>query len=163
VFVTRTTAFQEAAIHDDQLPNGESLACSEMPTTLDIELPHDPTAPGIARRAMEDFLTDRCTHEVAQTVVMAGSELVTNAIRHTSGSCRLTVRLIDSEVIVEVRDNDSTLTDRAYLGDDLIGRGLGMLQSISERWGIERHPDGGKVVWAEISTSALQEPTDEIC
>ncbi|MEY2443487.1 MAG: hypothetical protein QOE00_67, partial [Ilumatobacteraceae bacterium] len=45
----------------------------------------------------------------------------------------------------------------AYLGDDLIGRGLGMLQSISERWGIERHPDGGKVVWAEISTSALQD------
>ena len=48
-------------------------------------------------------------------------------------------------------DNDAQLHDRNHLDGDLIGRGLGMVQSLAERWGIERHPDGGKIVWAEIA------------
>jgi hypothetical protein len=119
---------------------------------LHVELPRAPSSPARARRAIEEFLHGHCEPAVIETALMVGSELVTNAIRHTSEGCHLTLRLVTTEVVVEVRDNDVPVSADSHFDGELLGRGLGVVQSITRRWGVERHPDGGKIVWAEIPT-----------
>ncbi|HEY7626226.1 MAG TPA: ATP-binding protein [Ilumatobacteraceae bacterium] len=118
--------------------------------TLHVELPRQSTAPRLARRAIAAYLGDGFPPEVAETLLLIGNELVTNAIRHTSGGCVLSLRVDDTEVVVEVHDNDVPLPETTQLEDQLSRRGLGIVQSMATRWGIERHPDGGKLVWAEV-------------
>jgi anti-sigma regulatory factor (Ser/Thr protein kinase) len=118
-----------------------------------LDLARQLEAPGTARLAISEFLAERCAPQVVEMALMVGNELVTNAIQHTSGGCNLTVRFSGGSVVVEVHDNDLAMIDRSHLDGDLLGRGLGMVQSMTTRWGIERHPDGGKVVWAEIDVS----------
>ena len=119
-----------------------------------------PTSPrGAARRAaqngklccagrdaaIERFLRGHCHPAVIETALMVGSELVTNAIRHTSGDCHLTLRLVATDVVVEVRDNDVPVSaDSSRFDGELLGRGLGVVQSITGRWGVERHPDAAR-------------------
>ena len=76
---------------------------SEQTGVLTVDLTREPMAPAHARRAIEGFLAGRCPPNVAQTVLMVGSELVTNAITHTSGGCQLSVGFSDELVVVEVR------------------------------------------------------------
>ncbi|MFJ5217415.1 SpoIIE family protein phosphatase [Streptomyces sp. NPDC088354] len=76
------------------------------------------------------------------------SELVTNAVRHSTGTVGL--RLIhDSVLTCEVFDTDvcSPHLRRARSVDEN-GRGLFLVAQMSRRWGT-RSVSGGKVVWAE--------------
>ncbi|MCL6302926.1 SpoIIE family protein phosphatase [Streptomyces kronopolitis] len=76
------------------------------------------------------------------------SELVTNAIRYSTGPIR--VRLIrDRYLICEVYDNSSTSPhlQRASTVDEG-GRGLYLISEFAENWGV-RYTDKGKVIWTE--------------
>jgi anti-sigma regulatory factor (Ser/Thr protein kinase) len=76
------------------------------------------------------------------------SELVTNAVRHSTGPIRL--RLIQHQVLTcEVFDTDdcSPRLRRARANDES-GRGLFLVSQLSRRWGC-RTTSGGKVIWAE--------------
>ncbi|MFF1904521.1 SpoIIE family protein phosphatase [Kitasatospora sp. NPDC058218] len=78
------------------------------------------------------------------------SELVTNAIRYTSGPAVL--RLIRDRVLVcEVSDPSNTQPRlRRALDNDEGGRGLFLIAQLSARWGC-RYAERGKAIWAEIA------------
>ena len=77
------------------------------------------------------------------------SELAANAIRH--GRTPFTVAVSASPVVrVEVHDGNAVVpTVQAARGDDEAGRGLLLLESLADRWGVEES-GGGKAVWFEL-------------
>ena len=118
--------------------------------TAHVDVPLDARAPAAARNAVRAVLsgwrlTDRdwlnCT-----TVVV--SELVTNAVRHGGGCLAVQVSAHDRQVTVKVADGSSVAPRRREAGrDDLGGRGVQIIEALTERWGVEEH-EGGKRVWA---------------
>jgi serine phosphatase RsbU (regulator of sigma subunit)/anti-sigma regulatory factor (Ser/Thr protein kinase) len=84
------------------------------------------------------------------------SELVTNAVRYTTGPIGVLIRRGRRSITVEVSDSDTRLP-RLRRGDvlDEGGRGLTLVQMLSARWG-SRPTERGKVVWF-----ALRAPGDQ--
>jgi len=79
------------------------------------------------------------------------SELSTNAVLHAGTEFTVTVHGEESAPIrVEVTDGNSgspTLRDNAMTPN---GRGLRIVASLAERWGVDEHPGGTKTVWFEL-------------
>jgi anti-sigma regulatory factor (Ser/Thr protein kinase) len=88
------------------------------------------------------------------TVILLVSEVVTNAVLHARGGIRLVVEDRDAVVRVEVFDS-SPLPPRMhhFRLASATGRGLRLLDQLSQTWGVERVSDDGKVVWFEVGSS----------
>jgi anti-sigma regulatory factor (Ser/Thr protein kinase) len=94
--------------------------------------------------------------EIRDAAVLVLSELATNAIRHTPSAhilCCVALRT-DALVHLEVHDDDATphsLTPCHPTLDDERGRGLLLVEHMTERWGVTRSTiTGGNVVWATL-------------
>lgn len=80
------------------------------------------------------------------------SELATNAVLHARSDFTVTVSLTDQTVRVEVFDRNSrlpsfgTVSALAYSG-----RGLMLVQAMSESWGVDGHGEEGKTIWFEMA------------
>jgi anti-sigma regulatory factor (Ser/Thr protein kinase)/anti-anti-sigma regulatory factor len=88
---------------------------------------------------------------VARAVLVAG-ELVTNAVVHARTELRLRVELRGDLLHLAVRDGNPRLL-RLVTVPDLEaegGRGLWLVEQLARAWGVNRHPDGGKVVWCTL-------------
>ena len=97
----------------------------------------------VCRRANVD-------EELCDTAVLLTSELVTNATSHGRSAPRITLRAGPDRVRVEVGDDNSRFP--VVVPDDpdaLDGRGMALVQSCADEWGVTPEP-GGKVVWFEI-------------
>lgn len=112
----------------------------------------NPSASRVARRFLLETaraweLSPDLT-EVAQLVV---SELVSNAVEHAGTGSRVGLELVDQRLKVSVRDGSTTQPVSRPL--DLVsfrGRGLPLIDQVSEDWGVYYHPDG-KTVWAVLA------------
>jgi anti-sigma regulatory factor (Ser/Thr protein kinase) len=83
------------------------------------------------------------------------SELFTNAVRHTDSEeigCEL--RLVGGRLRLEVADEGCAATEPHPGSGDLDGeggRGLLLVDALSETWGVSPNGNGrGHVVWAEL-------------
>jgi len=114
-----------------------------------LQLSASTTSPGQSRRLVRELLGDADRDLVADVELLV-SELVTNAIIHTSTEPRLEVHVHRDLVRVAVYDADpNPPVERDAPPRDLGGRGLRFVSELSSRWGSERSGDG-KVVWLEI-------------
>jgi anti-sigma regulatory factor (Ser/Thr protein kinase) len=122
---------------------------------LELELERDLHAPGIARAAVsERLLALGIAGSFAQTIVLLVSEVVSNAVRHSSGPreqpIALTARITGGAVRVSVADGGPGFTPRPRdperLGD---GYGLYLLEKSATSWGVENR--GGTTVWFELA------------
>ncbi len=113
------------------------------------DVPDDPASCGTARKDVEGQLTRWELQEAAFTTELVVTELISNAIRHSSGPIRLRL-ILDRTLIVEVSDTSSTAPHlrRAALFDEG-GRGLMLVAQLAQRWGT-RHSADGKTIWAEL-------------
>lgn len=86
--------------------------------------------------------------EIAQLLV---SELVTNAVLHAQSGIEVVVRHGGRRLRVEVGDASRTPPVlRRHDEDAMTGRGLSLVDQLSEAWGVERNADG-KRVWFEVA------------
>jgi anti-sigma regulatory factor (Ser/Thr protein kinase) len=93
--------------------------------------------------------------EVRQVALLIVSELVTNAVVHAAEPISLDVAIHDDTLRLEVCDGDDragAVAVRSAHGGDTNGRGLAIVESLAQRWGVRSHR-GGKSVWAEMETS----------
>lgn len=102
-----------------------------------------------SRRTIQRWRLDEAAEPIEQIV----SELVTNSIEHAE-CVSVTVALIyaDGMLRLEVRDQDAAhvpVLKHPELGD-VGGRGLVIVQALSDRWGV-RVTDSGKAVWCEFA------------
>jgi anti-sigma regulatory factor (Ser/Thr protein kinase) len=128
---------------------------------IDVSLPFESTAPWRARQEIRDRMTDHVPEALLADLLLVVSELVTNAIRHAQSPCTLLVDLEDDAVVVEVHDLGGW-PRRATFGRPDPPRGLGLVQSVSARWGVER-TDAGKCVWVELSLPPVEQRRTERC
>lgn len=76
-------------------------------------------------------------------------ELVANAVMHGGGCLELTLAAHDSHVTVCAADG-SAVVPRRRTADDGGGRGLEMIEALSQRWTVENY-HGGKRVCVVLS------------
>ncbi|RVU23091.1 GAF domain-containing protein [Streptomyces antnestii] len=116
----------------------------------DWDVPLDPAAVAGMREAVSQKLDEWGLSELAFSMELVLSELITNAIRY--GSEPIHVRLIrDRTLICEVADGSSTSPHLRYAATmDEGGRGLFLVSQMAERWGTRYTPQG-KVIWAELA------------
>lgn len=118
-----------------------------------VELPPAPESVSAARR----FVAQQCrTWQLLGSydrLLLLVSETVTNAVQHAR-SRLVEVRLVrrPAAVRVEVRDDDPHVPTAAEPGSDAeSGRGMGLVASLSDEWGVTPHGEGGKTVWFDVS------------
>jgi anti-sigma regulatory factor (Ser/Thr protein kinase) len=115
----------------------------------EMELPRSPHAPSLARRALTQWYGGNLESEELHRVKLLASELVTNAVVHGDGAIHLRADLDEDRIIVEVLDQGSGFEHdvREVPFDELRGRGLGIVDAASSRWGIH---EGTTHVWFEL-------------
>lgn len=118
-------------------------------TTISAELPRAATAPRQARSAVADHLSDVVPAGCLDRVLLAVSELVTNAVLHGRGPIELRVTRRRDRVLGEVVDQGAGFEHQARtLGLETVGgRGLAIVAAVSDRWGIH---EGSSHVWFEV-------------
>lgn len=114
--------------------------------------PADPLSVPAARRFATDALRDIPT-ELRQAVELMVSELATNGIRHGRTSFELEIERTDTEIRVAVTDRGGgNPRMHSPTPDEPTGRGLRIVDMLSERWGVGKTTSNGKTVWFTVST-----------
>jgi anti-sigma regulatory factor (Ser/Thr protein kinase)/anti-anti-sigma regulatory factor len=122
----------------------------------ELRLAPTPTAPAAARA----FVREVCRYwqlarpdaTVMDRAVLLANELVTNAVVHARTEIRLRLELRGDRLHIAVRDGGPGLL-RLVAPDAQAegGRGIWLIEQLARSWGVNRHPDGGKVVWCVLS------------
>jgi len=87
---------------------------------------------------------------IGETAELCTSELATNAVLHARSPVLLVVSLQRDGVRVEVEDESPGQVAAGSLdGDGESGRGLALVDTLSDYWGVEQH-QAGKSVWFEL-------------
>jgi len=127
-----------------------------------------PTATPCARLHTRNVVCEWGLRHLADTIELVVSELVTNAVsasmdedqcpHYTDGQGMACVHLRLSTdrrtVLVEVWDENFRPPEPNQAGlDDESGRGLMLVEALTERWGWDRPANGrGKIVWALLES-----------
>ncbi|MFF5183118.1 ATP-binding protein [Streptomyces sp. NPDC000345] len=108
-----------------------------------------------ARRALRELLRGWGKPGRSETAELLTSELVTNALVHTDDDALLTATVSPAGLRVEVRDSvpGRPRPRVPNTGDGTHGRGLVLVQSLADSWGV-RVQGAGKVVWFELAAGA---------
>ena len=78
------------------------------------------------------------------------SEVVTNAILHAGTAFTVKVAHGEGSIRVEVTDDSGALpVKRSYGSSAATGRGLHIIEAMSDKWGVSMQ-DTGKTVWFEL-------------
>ncbi len=117
-----------------------------------LYIPHDPRAVTVTRATLRAILrADRlnCLADAAELLV---SELVTNAYRNSSADMYVAVDRTPSDVEVAVYDTGpgSPRQRRPQTMADN-GRGLALVSSYADAWGVREFPESGKAVWFKMA------------
>jgi anti-sigma regulatory factor (Ser/Thr protein kinase) len=137
-------------------------ACQRQPAVapdLTLELQRNVQAPAIARAAV----AGRCAGielggSLAHSLALLVSEVVSNAVRHSSGPpddpIELTTAITDEVIRVTVTDAGEGFTPRPRdPGRTHDGYGLYLLEKVATRWGVECR--GETKVWFELARSPV--------
>jgi len=115
-----------------------------------VRLAPVPESAAKARAFVEGTLCRWGCRDMVDDARVVVTELVSNVIRHAGTDVWVDVDLLHDRIRIDVVDHADgdvalrTIDPRADLG----GRGLRLVDQLSERWGVDRQP-GGKRVWAE--------------
>ena len=107
------------------------------------------------RRALRELLRQWGRPGRSEIAELLTSELVTNALVHTDHEAVVTATVGPRALRVEVRDFVARLPRmRVPATDDgTHGRGLVLVQSLADAWGVQAH-GVGKAVWFELDAGA---------
>lgn len=134
------------------------LDCGPVPLdALDAVLPLGATAPSAGREHARAFARE-CGHisaQAAENTELLVSELVTNAVRAACGAVRLSLRRFPGELLIEVTDHSPRPpVPSCPSRESENGRGLLLVEALSQEWGWSPLPDGGKRVYCRLAIEA---------
>ena len=110
----------------------------------------DPAALTSARRWAEARLASLAEADRVDAVIVVG-ELLENAYVHAPGPHQLRLHLAHDPCVVTVAVADTgTGEPRLRVPGRAGGRGLLLVDELSQAWGVSHHDDG-KVVWARLA------------
>lgn len=110
---------------------------------------------GEARRFVDGVLGATHLEALSYSATLMVSELVANAILHTTTPVELVVVVDGSRARVEVHDGSPQLPVRKHYSTmSGTGRGLMMVDRMASRWGADPTPTG-KSVWFEVDARSM--------
>ena len=119
------------------------------PTFRSARFPAEPASARRARALVQDLL-ERADEGAAELAALLTSELATNAVRHARSAFVVRATVHGQRLRVEVTDTDpSHPTVRQASSRDTSGRGIMLVDSLADDWGVADDPEG-KVVWFEL-------------
>jgi anti-sigma regulatory factor (Ser/Thr protein kinase) len=128
----------------------------EVFTSSELVLPYTASSVGEARRRLIGDLAVAGIYEgAACDAALVLSELISNALRHATPLPGFTLqacwRLLDDSVEVAVSDGGAETVPTVHnpTGWAVGGRGLGIVDRLSLRWGVSGE-DGKTTVWAQL-------------
>jgi anti-sigma regulatory factor (Ser/Thr protein kinase) len=125
-----------------------------------LPIPGDHAAAREARRFLLDHLPEDPAEDDVDRVLLCASEIVSNAIEHGRPPRRLDLTVTGRDVRVEVHDGDPNQPAPRTVGPlSLRGRGLQIVETAADRWGVAR-AGTGKVVWFEVTVADASENGD---
>jgi anti-sigma regulatory factor (Ser/Thr protein kinase) len=121
---------------------------------VQLNLAPTPDAAAEVRRRLRAAARGSAFESRLEDAELAATELVTNAVLHGRQPIRVTIRLDEERLRVEVADASPVSPTFSLLDPTAVtGRGLLLVASVADHWGVE--PDAeGKVVWMELSSHA---------
>ena len=128
-----------------------------------MKLPLSMRAPGQARSELETTYAQTMERPLLDDVKLMASELVTNAVRHSGCAegdpISLRATVLNGVLRVALGDNGST-TDRVEPRSAQPPSGLGVIQTLSDRWA--SHRNGLFTVWFEIDVTPTLARTNAV-
>ena len=123
-----------------------------MATAASAAFPAQDVSVPVARRFAVAALEEWGREDQVDAVALLAGELVANAVVHARTDFVVRVERLDGGLRVEVADRSAAEpVRRRDVGPDATnGRGLQLVEALSDRWGFEPSVEGGKVVWAEV-------------
>ncbi|MEU0113027.1 ATP-binding protein [Streptomyces bobili] len=144
------------------MPEDETSQQSQAgePWEYSLHIPDDARAVTVSRHTLRLILTLHGMSGLVDTAELLAAELVSNAVRHTTGPAALRVRWADGVLWIGAWDADPEPPrfpgESADFGEREGGRGLGLVRACSGLWGWEpsaRFGNRGKYVWCELATA----------
>ena len=121
-----------------------------------VTLPFGPDAARVARSMVGQLLSEHeCGEQLVEDGRLVVHELVTNGVRHgepdPQTEIAVSCRLLEAHVVISVLDHgrQGTVGVRPSSVDSLDGRGLAIVEALSEKWSVDRN--GGTRVEAWLS------------
>jgi anti-sigma regulatory factor (Ser/Thr protein kinase) len=117
-----------------------------------VVLEAEPVSPSIARDFVSEHLAAHQLPELVEDMRLVVSELATNAVAHAQTAFLVTLSMADERVRVAIQDG-STATPVRLTPDPMAlgGRGLMIVEVLSQEWGTTTDAAGLKSVWASFS------------
>jgi anti-sigma regulatory factor (Ser/Thr protein kinase) len=109
---------------------------------------------GAARRFVSELISD-LTPELQDAVILMVSELATNALVHAASGFQLTVDRMKTRLRVSVADLGAGVPSlQSPPSRQPHGRGLRIVEELSDEWGTSEAPKKGKTVWFRLNLTA---------
>lgn len=123
--------------------------------SLELDPADGPGAVRAGRRHVTEQIAAMGGFTAADEAALLSAELIANAVQHGYPPVTVTVSGDPHCVRIAVRDGNPRPPVRPLISTgNMTGRGIAIVDGIASRWGVERDPAGGKVVWAEVEPSA---------
>ena len=111
-------------------------------------------SPRLARWWLADLLRRHHLEHDLHDAVLLVSELATNAVAHAKSSFEVVVAADAQHLRVEVCDADPGIPQVQWVpAGATSGRGILIVETLAEAWGVTPQEGGGKAVWFELPTN----------
>ncbi|WP_062643209.1 ATP-binding protein [Streptomyces maremycinicus] len=115
------------------------------------------------QRTLDCWSLERCTDDALTVVTELAANAVLHALPHASTDefpVRLRLTLRRAHLVCAVTDPSDSLPVHARTADALLehGRGLHIVEALSDHWGWTRRAPVGKTVWAMLPTRPCPDP-----
>ena len=115
-----------------------------------VTLPTDAHAPGRARHFVRQVAAGTVDEDALDRVELLVSEVVTNALRYGAPPITLAIAHEDDDLVVRVSDGNPAPPVKRHAKDwEESGRGIELVDLLSDAWGVEPSEDG-KAVWFRL-------------
>ena len=119
----------------------------------EVTLPGAPSSVPTARRFVESILSSWGHPDQGWTAALLVSELSANCTLHARTSFTVRIELHEEQVRLQVTDGSLRAPSvRDYGTSATTGRGLRLVDELSNDWGVDLHDDG-KTVWVVLRQS----------
>ena len=116
--------------------------------------PHDPQSVPAARHFATSTLRG-ASPDTLEAVELMVSELATNCIRHSKTAFEVVILRRADAIRIEVSDKAGGRPRVRSPGpEDPTGRGLKIVELLSDAWGVDYRAGDGKTVWFAVNAAA---------
>ena len=121
--------------------------------TVETQLPSSARSPQMARAFLRSALQTWALDGFGDVTELLVTELVANVVTHVDAPMTVRAHRTESAVRVEIEDpREEVPVLRHPDAAEEHGRGVLLVDQLSNAWGVDVHP-GGKTVWFELDVS----------